>query len=535
MKTFLPLGYQVYKLAKILVAQFPEGFSLNAREQVPIGEELTPAVQSGATILNMNFREIDRFSLKTGASATIFVKRDNDFIRISTSVKKENGERAVGTALDHAHAGYENLLAGHSYTGFAQLFGHQHMTRYDPILDASGRIIAVLYVGINVSRRPQAGIAMKVSAAALCVTLPVFALYWWATTALVASLAAASVQNTPAQIAARLGYYGLAACAALLLGGVALHFMIRKMVARPLTLGTQAAQKLAKGDLTAHMHVDRRDEIGQMMQAINGISQGLAGIVGAVRSGSDHIGVAAHQIASGNSDLSTRAESQASSLEQISATMENLTVTVKGNAEHAREASALVATASAQATKGGEVVREVVTTMSAIKDSSRKVADIIGVIDSIAFQTNILALNASVEAARAGEQGRGFAVVATEVRQLAQRSADAAREIKSLIGASVGKVDDGSRLADEAGETMLRIVAAVGDVATIMHGIAAASTDQSNAIGEVSIAIGGIDEMTQQNAALVEQAAAATDSLRADAENLSENVRIFRLAQHARH
>jgi methyl-accepting chemotaxis protein len=215
--------------------------------------------------------------------------------------------------------------------------------------------------------------------------------------------------------------------------------------------------------------------------------------------------------------------------------MENLTVTVKGNAEHAREASALVATASAQATKGGEVVREVVTTMSAIKDSSRKVADIIGVIDSIAFQTNILALNASVEAARAGEQGRGFAVVATEVRQLAQRSADAAREIKSLIGASVGKVDDGSRLADEAGETMLRIVAAVGDVATIMHGIAAASTDQSNAIGEVSIAIGGIDEMTQQNAALVEQAAAATDSLRADAENLSENVRIFRLAQHARH
>ena len=269
------------------------------------------------------------------------------------------------------------------------------------------------------------------------------------------------------------------------------------------------------------------------MQAINGVGQGLAGVVGTVRRSTDQINIASSEIAIGNNDLSARTESQASALGQTTASMGNFTEAVKRNAEHAREASALVHSASDHAIKGGEVVSQVVATMGSIRDSSRKIVDIISVIDSIAFQTNILALNASVEAARAGEQGRGFAVVATEVRNLAQRSAAAAKEIKTLIADSVKEVDSGSKLVDQAGRTMEEIVASVRNVTAIMTEIASASTEQSNDIEEVNRAIGDMDEMTQQTAALVEQAAAAASSLHDQAAQLSKNVSIFKLAQDA--
>jgi methyl-accepting chemotaxis protein len=248
-----------------------------------------------------------------------------------------------------------------------------------------------------------------------------------------------------------------------------------------------------------------------------------------VRTGTDSVANASSQIASGNLDLSSRTEEQASSLEETASSMEQLTSTVKQNAENARQANQLVSSTADVAVKGGQVVGQVVDTMASIKDSSRKIADIIGVIDGIAFQTNILALNAAVEAARAGEQGRGFAVVASEVRNLAQRSAGAAKEIKALIEDSVGKVDAGGKLVDEAGKTMDEIVTSVKRVTDLMSEIAAASSEQSSGIEQVNQAVGQMDEVTQQNAALVEQAAAAAESLQNQASQLAQAVSIFKL------
>ncbi len=318
---------------------------------------------------------------------------------------------------------------------------------------------------------------------------------------------------------------GLAA----LIFAVALARYMTRSITLPIDDAVRSAHAIATGDLTRRIDVTSKDETGQLMQAMKDMNASLASIVGQVHAGTETIAVASRQIASGNADLSGRTESQASSLGETASSMEELTSTVKQNAENARQASQLVSSAAEIATKGGHVVNEVVETMASIKDSSRKIADIIGVIDGIAFQTNILALNAAVEAARAGEQGRGFAVVASEVRSLAQRSAGAAKEIKALIEDSVGKVDEGGRLVDEAGHTMDEIVTSVKRVTDIMSEIAAASHEQSAGIEQVNQAVGQMDEMTQQNAALVEEAAAAAESLREQAARLAEAVSVFRV------
>ncbi|KAB2319141.1 HAMP domain-containing protein [Betaproteobacteria bacterium SCN1] len=304
--------------------------------------------------------------------------------------------------------------------------------------------------------------------------------------------------------------------------------MIRSITGR-LNEAVRIADSVASGDLTQQIDSGSNDEAGQLMRAMKDMNSNLSQIVDRVRNGTEAITVASRQIATGNADLSSRTESQASSLEETASSMEELTSTVKQNAENARQANQLVASTAEIAAKGGTVVNEVVETMASIKDSSRKIADIIGVIDGIAFQTNILALNAAVEAARAGEQGRGFAVVASEVRSLAQRSAGAAKEIKTLIEDSVGKVDAGGRLVDEAGHTMDEIVTSVKRVTDIMSEIAAASHEQSAGIEQVNQAVGQMDEMTQQNAALVEEAAAAAESLREQAVKLAEAVSVFRV------
>lgn len=302
------------------------------------------------------------------------------------------------------------------------------------------------------------------------------------------------------------------------------------LIKRQLDQSLIAAEKMATGDLTARLQVERDDELGRLMSAINGIGAGLTSVVSNVRSGTETINVAAKEIAAGNTDLSNRTESQASSLEETASSMEELTSTVRQNAENARQANTLVISASDLAIRGGKVVGDVVHTMGSIKESSGKIVDIISVIDSIAFQTNILALNAAVEAARAGEQGRGFAVVASEVRTLAQRSASAAKEIKDLISDSVGKVDAGGKLVDEAGATMEEIVTSVKHVADIMGEITEASQQQSAGIEEVNQAITQMDEITQQNAALVEQAAAAAESLQEQALLLVQAVSVFKLS-----
>ncbi|MGZ8262696.1 MAG: methyl-accepting chemotaxis protein [Burkholderiales bacterium] len=325
-----------------------------------------------------------------------------------------------------------------------------------------------------------------------------------------------------------LAVLGILALAVVLCVMVSL-FMSRR-ITRPLKTAISVADRIAAGDLSAEIRVESRDETGMVLTALNNMSESLRRIVGNVRGGTDVIMSASSQIASGNADLSQRTEEQASSLEETASSMEELTGTVKQNAENARQANQLAAGASAVAVKGGEVVGQVVETMSSITQSSKKIAEIIGVIDGIAFQTNILALNAAVEAARAGEQGRGFAVVASEVRTLAQRSAAAAKEIKALITDSVGKVDDGTKLVDEAGKTMEEIVSAVKRVTDIMAEIAAASQEQTSGIEQVNQAITQMDQVTQQNAALVEEAAAAADSMREQAQNLTQAVAIFKLS-----
>jgi methyl-accepting chemotaxis protein-2 (aspartate sensor receptor) len=313
--------------------------------------------------------------------------------------------------------------------------------------------------------------------------------------------------------------------------GAVVDQTVRRMITQPLISAREAAQKLAMGDLTTQMHVARRDEIGQLMQAINGVSQGLADIVGKVRNGSDSIAIATREIAAGNADLATRTETQAGSLEEIAANVETILTAVRANAERSTHVTALSTSASDEVAASGKAVAEVVGKMTAIRQASSKMADMISTIEAIAFQTNLLALNAAVEAARAGEHGRGFAVVASEVRARAQRSATAARDIGAGINASVAEVDGGSKLADQAGVAMTTLLERVRSVAGIMAEMRDDSRAQSNGIEELNQAIGHLDEMTQQNAALVEEAAAAAENVNRRADELSAVVQVFKLSR----
>jgi methyl-accepting chemotaxis protein len=312
--------------------------------------------------------------------------------------------------------------------------------------------------------------------------------------------------------------------------GLLLAMWVARIVAKPLNDAISVAQRVAGGDLTADIEVVSRDETGMVMSSLRDMNQSLAQVVGQVRGSTDAIATASAQIASGNMDLSARTEGQASSLEETASAMETLTATVRQNADNARLADQLAQSASGVAADGGKVVGEVITTMGAISAASRKIVDIIAVIDGIAFQTNILALNAAVEAARAGEQGRGFAVVASEVRNLAQRSAVAAKEIKQLIEDSVRQMDSGTVLVQQAGNTMDQIVASVRRVSDVVGEISASSVEQRSGIEEINKAIVQIDETTQQNAGLVEEAAAAAAALQEQAAQLAAVVSRFRLA-----
>ena len=319
--------------------------------------------------------------------------------------------------------------------------------------------------------------------------------------------------------------------AAALALGVAAAVTITRSITGPIGRAVQVATTVAAGDLSSRIVAHGNDETAQLLRALSRMNDSLAQIVGQVRASSESIATGSAQIATGNQDLSQRTEEQASNLQQTAASMEELSGTVRTSAETAGHASELAAGASAAAVKGGEMVGTVVHTMQDIATSSKKIADIIGVIDGIAFQTNILALNAAVEAARAGEQGRGFAVVASEVRSLASRSAEAAKEIKSLIGASVEKVEAGTRQVDAAGASMADIVSQVRRVSDMITEISNAAGEQSTGIGQVGDAVAQLDQVTQQNAALVEESAAAAESLRTQAANLAEAVRVFRLAE----
>ena len=513
MNKLMPLKYQVGHCMKMLARHFSDPFARDELNWVDTSGTLTPGLLCGSTLLNMNYEEIDRFSAGTGATATLFVASGEDFVRIATSVKNQNDERAVGTMLERSHPGYGSLRSGQPYTGYATLFGKQYMTRYEPIRDRAGGVIGVLYVGLDVSDVLTLSVWTRMSLLTLVFATAVLLAY--------AGLLGAVLGA---------GTAGLALLGAFLISAL-VFTATRHVIGRQLLEAKAAAEKLAAGDLSAQARVDRRDELGQLLQAVNGIGVRLSVVVMKARQNADNVSATSHRISKGNNELSARTEQQASALEQTAASMEELNSTVRQNAENARQANQLALNASAVAAKGGEAVGRVVETMKSINVSSGKISDIIGVIDAIAFQTNILALNAAVEAARAGEQGRGFAVVASEVRSLAKSSAAAAKDIKDLIGASVERVVEGTAQVDSAGATMAEIVRSIERVTGLMGQISEASNEQREGVTQASEAITQMEQMTHENSTLVEGMAAACASLEVQSRDLVQAVSEFTLAQ----
>jgi methyl-accepting chemotaxis protein len=553
-----------------------------------------PTLKLDGRAVNLDFGLVDRFFEATGAVATVFVKTGDDFIRVTTSVKNDKGERAIGTLLDRAHPGYKATLEGTSYIGFANLFGRQYITEYDPIRDAAGKVIGISFVGLDISgyvkqlkttvtgikvgktgyfyvldSRPGTSLGAvlahpnaegknlldakdakgrefikeilerkngvmryssadkdqdEISPRDRVVAFTHFKGWEWVI------VGGAYADEFTDDVRSLRNLYALLGVAMVLVISGILYVLIRCLVIVPLGQATLSARALAQGDLSVELQIERRDEIGQLMESMNKIGNGLTDVVHMVRQGSESVATASAEIAQGNHDLSARTEQQASALEETAASMEELGSTVRQNADNAKQANQLAQSASTVAVRGGEVVRKVVETMKGINDSSKKISDIISVIDGIAFQTNILALNAAVEAARAGEQGRGFAVVASEVRSLAGRSADAAKEIKLLIIDSVERVEQGTALVDQAGITMTEVVTSIRRVTDIMGEISAASNEQAQGVAQVGEAVTQMDQATQQNAALVEEMAAAASSLKSQAQDLVQTVAVFKLA-----
>ncbi|MBR8208876.1 Cache 3/Cache 2 fusion domain-containing protein [Burkholderia cenocepacia] len=583
-----------------LFASFlPADFSLDPARTVDIGGVAAPTLLAGGQPLDLDYSIPDQFLKKSGAIATIFARDGDDFVRITTSLKKQDGARAVGTKLDRAGPAYAPLVAGRSYTGLAKLFGRSYITQYKPVTDATGRVIGALFVGLDIGaelKLVEDGIrALKIGDNGYYFVLDASQGPSRGTFVVHPDAAGQRADDTRAPYAqmlataqGRLAYTSTDPAAhdagptakfvsfttipqwQWLVGGIALDdellatmratrnrflmigavlvaafatlfvVVVRRVVSRPLEAAARASERYAAGDLSvrirdgaaAHGNAGN-DEIGRLVQAVDGIGDGLARIVAQVRNGAADIAHGTVGIAAGSGDIAARIATQASSVEQTAASMEQITAAVQQSAEHAAQANALVADASAAATNGDAAVQRVVATMDDIGRATRRIAEITGAIEGIAFQTNILALNAAVEAARAGEHGKGFAVVAAEVRALAQRSAAAVKEIDALSAESTTTVEQGYRIADAARGTMRDIVARVDQVRTLIGEISAASREQSTGIEQVNLAVTQIGEATQQNATLISDAERAAVALREQAAQLSDAVSVFRLARDA--
>ncbi len=559
---------------------------------VPIKSVQAPMLTLNGQPLTLNFGITDGFTQDTGAVATIFARQGDDFVRVTTSLRNDKGERAVGTLLARDHPGYAAVLAGGSYQGIARLFGRPYITQYDPIRDASGKVVGLAFVGMDITDF-EASIKKAIQTLTVGETGYFYVLdarpgpnagtllvhpasegkniidaqdasgqtfvrtmleqrngvirYPWVNAALGETtardkivafgeipemgwlLAGGSYVDELTEPIREMRTIGLAALAVLLVLLTGITlWMMRRMLSEPLQASLDGLARLANGDLTSRVAVARNDELGRLAEATNTVSESLARLVGRVRDGALGVETASSQIAAGNADLSSRTERQAGAVEETAATMEELSSAVTANSQDSQQALAMAEQAQHLAESGGAAVQAVVGTMREIEASAARMAAITSTINGIAFQTNILALNAAVEAARAGEQGRGFAVVASEVRALANRSAEAAQEIAGLINASVGRVNAGTREVDEAGAMLQKMVVSANQLSEILGRISDASREQASGVSQTGAAVAEMDQTTQQNAALVEQMSAAAQTLSQQAQGLVQEVAGFR-------
>ena len=586
------LHERVQQLAQGFQTMIPQPIEVTSHA-VTLDGITAPLMFAYGETINSDNSIVDSFTKITDAVATIFVKSGDDYIRISTSLLDQHQNRHIGTKLEHSNPAYAALSAGEKYMGLATLFGREYMTHYTPLKDDQGEIIGATFIGIDFSNFlttlkgaisefsvGETGYYYVLNSApgpqyGELVTHPTLEgqnvlntqdangrsfikelmelregtmLYPWQDqrnqSSKVDEKMVAFTHYAPwewiivggtytteytKEINALITRFALLGLIILLVVSALWYGLIQRMIVRPITRMNSVAETIATGDLTAAIQVTREDEIGQLMGTINKITRDLTRVVAHVRTDSYSVAAASSQIAQANVDLSARTENQASALSQTAASMEELEVTVRQNADSASTANQLATQARNVAERGGQVVADVVDTMQGINTSSHKIAEIVSVIDGIAFQTNILALNAAVEAARAGQHGRGFAVVATEVRSLSARSATAAQEIRTLIDSSVQQVENGTALVHRAGTTMSEIVSSIRHVTDIMNEISAASLEQQAGVGQIAQAVNQMDQATQQNAALVEQMTAAANSLRQQSDDLVETVSVFRI------
>jgi methyl-accepting chemotaxis protein-2 (aspartate sensor receptor) len=585
------LTAEVGRSMTLFASFLPPGYALDETQKIDIAGTPTPVFKAGDKVLNNDFSIPDQFLAQSGAIATIFARTGDDFVRVTTSLKKQDGSRAIGTLLDRKGPAYGPVAGNKTFTGLATLFGKRYITQYRPITDASGKVIGALFVGVDVDAQiksvedgirqlkigdtgyyfvlnasngaergkllvhpaaaGQAGdesaapykrmldekegqIEYSSAEAALgetgardkfvsFVTVPEWG---W----LVGGVA--KRDEVMADVIATRNRFILIGFVLVGLFAVVFLIAVRRLVSRPLDEAAKASERFASGDLSVRVsasHERRADEIGRLMQAIDGIGEGLARIVTQVRSASADMTEGTAKIAAGSGEIASRIGTQAASLEETAAATDGVTQTVNQAAKSASDARREVGEAKVETDHSGEVVRQAVEAMNRIEASSRQISQIVGVIDEIAFQTNLLALNAGVEAARAGDAGKGFAVVASEVRALAQRSAESAKEIKNLITGSTQQVEAGVALVGETGEALSRIGDRVGRINELVSGIAQSAQEEAASLQEINTAVRQMDQMTQQNAAMVEQSTAASHSMAQEAKGLTDLISRFQV------